>query len=130
VRVIGSVRHSRAPCEASVAAAWSAVSSCRTRTTTRASSRSFECKEATSWPQRPVAQNLAHEAKLAVQHIITDARRVGRDELTFEVLPPLSGGNRRGSDIATALDGAVDALVREGLIVEAEGFSESHDKQL
>jgi len=61
------------------------------------------------------------EAKLAVRHIIDDARRVSRDELTFEV-SRLFGWNRRGPDIATALDGAVDALVREGLIVETEGF--------
>ena len=61
------------------------------------------------------------EAKLAVWHIIDDARRVSRDELTHEV-SRLFGWNRRGPDIAAALDGAVDALVREGLIVEAEGF--------
>jgi len=78
--------------------------------------------------QRPVAQISRTEAKLAVQHIIADAQRVSRDELTFEACR-LFGWNRRGPDIAAALDGALDALVREGLIVEAEGFlrATAHD---
>jgi hypothetical protein len=42
---------------------------------------------------------------------------VSRDELTFEVAR-LFGWNRRGPDIAVALDGAVDALVRDGTIGE------------
>lgn len=71
--------------------------------------------------ERPAMQIPRTEAKLAVRHIIDDARRVSRDELTSEV-SRLFGWNRRGPDIAAALDGAVDALVREGLIVEAEGF--------
>jgi very-short-patch-repair endonuclease len=71
--------------------------------------------------ERSAMQIPRTEAKLAVQHIIDDARRVSRDELTSEV-SRLFGWNRRGPDIAAALDGAVDALVREGLIVEAEGF--------
>ena len=71
--------------------------------------------------ERSATQISRTEAKLAVRHIIDDARRVSRDELTFEV-SRLFGWNRRGPDIAAALDGAVDALVREGLIVEAEGF--------
>jgi REase_MTES_1575/Protein of unknown function (DUF3320) len=70
---------------------------------------------------RSATQVSRTEAKLAVRHIIDDARRVSRDELTFEV-SRLFGWNRRGPDIAAALDGAVDALVREGLIVETEGF--------
>ena len=70
---------------------------------------------------RSATQVSSTEAKLAVQHIIDDARRVGRDELTSEV-SRLFGWNRRGADIATALNGAVDALVGEGLIVEDEGF--------
>ena len=61
------------------------------------------------------------EANLAVRYIVDGARRVSRDELTSEV-SRLFGWNRRGPDIAAALDGAVDALIREGLIVEAEGF--------
>jgi hypothetical protein len=75
-----------------------------------------------------VAQISRAEAKLAVQHIITDAQRVSRDELTFEA-SRLFGWNRRGSDIAVALDGVIDALVREGLIVEAEGFLKATLKQ-
>ena len=71
--------------------------------------------------ERSATQISRTEAKLAVRHIIDDARRVSRDELTSEV-SRLFGWNRRGPDIAAALDGAVDALVREGLIVEAEGF--------
>ncbi len=55
------------------------------------------------------------ELKLAVDHLVSDARRVSRDELTFEVAR-LFGWNRRGPDIAAALDGAVDALVRDGTI--------------
>jgi very-short-patch-repair endonuclease len=70
---------------------------------------------------RSATQISRTEAKLAVQHIIADARRVSRDELTSEV-SRLFGWNRRGADIATALNGAVDALVGEGLIVEDEGF--------
>jgi hypothetical protein len=78
--------------------------------------------------QRPVAQISRGEAKLAVGHIIADARRVSRDELTFEVCR-LFGWNRRGPDIAVALDGAVDALVRDGFIEEAEGFLKATDKR-
>ena len=71
--------------------------------------------------ERSATQISPTEAKLAVWHIVDDARRVSRDELTSEV-SRLFGWNRRGPDIATALHGAVDALIREGLIVEAEGF--------
>ena len=71
--------------------------------------------------ERSATQISRAEAKLAVWHIVDDARRVSRDELTSEVRR-LFGWNRRGPDIATALHGAVDALVREGFIVEAEGF--------
>jgi very-short-patch-repair endonuclease len=71
--------------------------------------------------RRSATQISRTEARLAVQHIIDDARRVSRDELTFEV-SRLFGWNRRGPDIAAALDSAVDALVRQGLIMEAEGF--------
>ena len=70
---------------------------------------------------RSATQISRTEAKLAVQHIIADARRVSRDELTLEV-SRLFGWNRRGADIAAALNGAVDALIGEGLIVEDEGF--------
>jgi hypothetical protein len=71
--------------------------------------------------ERSATQIPPTEAKLAVRHIVDDARRVSRDELTSEV-SRLFGWTRRGPDIAAALDGAVDALIREGLIVEAEGF--------
>ena len=43
-------------------------------------------------------------------------------------LSRLFGWNRRGTDIAAALDGAVDALIREDLIVKAEGFLKATDK--
>jgi very-short-patch-repair endonuclease len=79
--------------------------------------------------QRPVAQISRTEAKLAVRHLIAEARRVSRDELTFEVCRCF-GWNRRGSDIAAALDGAVDALVREGLIVEDAEFLKATEKPL
>jgi restriction endonuclease-like protein/uncharacterized protein DUF3320 len=69
---------------------------------------------------RSATQIPRSEAKLAVRHIIEDARRVSRDELTREV-SRLFGWSRRGPDIAAALDGAVDALVRDGLIVESDG---------
>jgi hypothetical protein len=55
------------------------------------------------------------ELALAVQHLVEDARRVSRDELTFQVAR-LFGWNRRGSDIAAALDRAVDKLLRDGVL--------------
>jgi very-short-patch-repair endonuclease len=59
------------------------------------------------------------ELQLAVLHLVQDARRVSRDELTYQVAR-LFGWNRRGSDIAAALDKAVDRLLREEQIT-AEG---------
>jgi very-short-patch-repair endonuclease len=61
------------------------------------------------------------ELKLAVKHLVRDARRVSRDELTFEVAR-LFGWNRRGPDIAAALEGAVDALVRDRMIGEDDDY--------
>ena len=77
--------------------------------------------------RRSATQISRTEAKLAVRHIIEEARRVSRDELTFEVCR-LFGWNRRGTDIAAALDGAVDALIHEDFIVKAEGFLKATDK--
>jgi hypothetical protein len=57
------------------------------------------------------------ELKLAVDHLVREARRVSRDELTFEVAR-LFGWNRRGPDIAAALGSAVDALIRDRTIGE------------
>jgi very-short-patch-repair endonuclease len=51
------------------------------------------------------------EMQLAVLNLARDARRVRRHELTFEVAR-LFGWNRRGPDIAAALDRAVDGLRR------------------
>ncbi|MGA2015209.1 MAG: DUF3320 domain-containing protein, partial [Solirubrobacteraceae bacterium] len=47
------------------------------------------------------------EMQLAVANLVADAKRVTRDELTFEVAR-LFGWSRRGPDIAAALDRAVD----------------------
>lgn len=55
------------------------------------------------------------EMRLAVTNLIADAKRVRRDELTFEVAR-LFGWNRRGPDIAAALDRAVDGLLRNGTV--------------
>jgi hypothetical protein len=53
------------------------------------------------------------ETQLAVRQLVRDAKRVRRSELTFEVAR-LYGWNRRGPDIAAALDRAVDGLLRAG----------------
>lgn len=70
---------------------------------------------------RTVTQVSRLERASAIQHLVADARRVSRDELTFEVCR-LFGWNRRGPGIAAALDEAVDALVREGMIADNDGF--------
>jgi very-short-patch-repair endonuclease len=57
------------------------------------------------------------ELKLAVLNLTRDAQRVSRDELTSAVAR-LFGWNRRGGDIAAALDAALNELVRAGEIVE------------
>ena len=57
------------------------------------------------------------EMELAVLNLARDARRVRPQELTFEVAR-LFGWNRRGPDIAAALDRAVDELKRTGQLAE------------
>jgi hypothetical protein len=74
--------------------------------------------------RRKVEEVPRAELKLAVRHLISDARRVTRDELTFQVAR-LFGWNRRGPDIAAALDGAVDELIREGVVAEDNGYLKS-----
>src|SRR5882672_5924661 len=86
---------------------------------------SSEVRSPSSWSRSAVSATIRRfasvdeippaELKLAVGHLVTDARRVSRDELTFEVAR-LCGWNRRGPDIAAALEGAVDALVRDGTL--------------
>ena len=71
--------------------------------------------------RRSVEEIPRSELKLAVLHLAGDARRVSRDDLTFEVAR-LFGWNRRAPDIAAALDGAVDDLVRVGEISEDAGY--------
>lgn len=71
--------------------------------------------------RRPVALVSPTEQMAAVRHLVADTRRVSRDELTRSVCH-LFGWNRLGADIAVALDRAVDALLREGSIVEEDGF--------
>ncbi|HET7050674.1 MAG TPA: DUF3320 domain-containing protein [Solirubrobacteraceae bacterium] len=61
------------------------------------------------------------EMQLAVANLVADAKRVRRDELTFEVAR-LFGWNRRGSDIAAALDRAVDGLLRNGAVVADDEY--------
>jgi len=61
------------------------------------------------------------EMQLAVANLIADAKRVRRDELTFEVAR-LFGWNRRGPDIAAALDKAVDGLLRNGAVAADDGY--------
>lgn len=70
---------------------------------------------------RGVAQVARYEQMTAIKHLVHDALRVSRDELTFEVCR-LFGWNRRGSDIAAALDEAVEALIRQGVVVSEDGF--------
>ena len=70
---------------------------------------------------RTVAQIPRTEQMSAVKHLVADALRVSREELTIEVCR-LFGWNRLGSDIAATLEVAIDALVREGAIVEDGGF--------
>ncbi|MHB8244085.1 MAG: DUF3320 domain-containing protein [Acidimicrobiales bacterium] len=70
---------------------------------------------------RTATQVSRHERTKAIKHLVEDARRVSRDELTFEVCR-LFGWNRRGSDIAAALEEAVDLLVREAELVDEDGF--------
>jgi very-short-patch-repair endonuclease len=70
----------------------------------------------------PEARRGAHEIplaemQLAVLNLARDAKRVRRQELTFEVAR-LFGWNRRGPDIAAALDRAVDGLQRAGELDE------------
>lgn len=55
------------------------------------------------------------ELRLAVEHLVRDARRVSADELTREVAR-LFGWSRRGPDIARALHETVDNLINKGRI--------------
>ena len=66
---------------------------------------------------RNVAEVSRHEQMSAIRHLVSEAHRVSKDELTFEVCR-LFGWNRRGPDIAAALDKAVEELVRQGALVE------------
>jgi very-short-patch-repair endonuclease len=66
---------------------------------------------------RTVAEVPPAELELAVQNVLADAHGGTPDELTLAVAL-LFGWNRRGPDIAAALDAAVDALVRQGHITE------------
>ena len=61
------------------------------------------------------------EMQLAVANLVADAKRVRREELTFEVAR-LFGWNRRGPDIAAALDRAVDGLLRNGTVVADDEY--------
>ena len=61
------------------------------------------------------------EMQLAVANLIADAKRVRRDELTFEVAR-LFGWNRRGPEIAAALDRAVDGLLRNGSVTADDEY--------
>ncbi len=70
---------------------------------------------------RTVAQVSMHEQMNAVRRLVGDARRVSRDELTFEVCR-LFGWNRRGSDIAASLEAAVEALVTQGQMLDDGEF--------
>jgi hypothetical protein len=51
------------------------------------------------------------ELRTAIECVVRDAIRVGRDELT-QAVARLYGWNRRGSDIGPALDRAVTYLLR------------------
>jgi very-short-patch-repair endonuclease len=70
---------------------------------------------------RTVGQVSRTEQMLAIKHLVEDARRVSRDELTYEVCR-LFGWNRRGPDIGYALDEALNALIRGGAVVNDTGF--------
>ncbi len=61
------------------------------------------------------------EMQLAVVQLVRDAKRVKRSELTFEVAR-LFGWNRRGPDIAAALDRSVDGLLRAGELKADEDY--------
>jgi very-short-patch-repair endonuclease len=70
---------------------------------------------------RTVAQVSRTEQMLAIRHLVEDAHRVSRDELTSEVCH-LLGWNRRGPDIGYALGEAVNALLRGGALLDDVGF--------
>ena len=70
---------------------------------------------------RSATQVSRHEQMTAIKRLVEDAYRVSRDELTFEICR-LFGWNRRGADIAAALEEAVEALVRQEALLEEEGF--------
>lgn len=70
---------------------------------------------------RSVAQVSSREQVNAIRHLVEDAHRVTIDQLTFEVCR-LFGWNRRGSDIAAALERSIEALIAEGEVSEENGF--------
>jgi hypothetical protein len=49
------------------------------------------------------------------------ARRISRDELTFEICG-LFGWNRRGADIAAGLEEAIEELISQGALFGENGF--------
>lgn len=63
--------------------------------------------------RRDVEEVPPEEIRLAASMVVRDARSITRNELT-SVVARTFGWNRRGPDIAAALEKAVDALVAEG----------------
>jgi very-short-patch-repair endonuclease len=61
--------------------------------------------------RRSVDEVPANELRAAIEHLVEDSVRAGRDELTFAVAR-LYGWNRRGSEISAALERAVTYLLR------------------
>ena len=61
--------------------------------------------------RRPIDEVPNTELRAAIEAVVADAMQAGRDELTFAVAR-LYGWNRRGSDIAAALDRTVTYLIR------------------
>jgi hypothetical protein len=61
--------------------------------------------------RRSIDEVPATELRAAIERVVDDAIRAGRDELTLAVAR-LYGWNRRGSDIAAGLDRAVTYLLR------------------
>ncbi|SRR5579875_176035 len=70
---------------------------------------------------RSIAQVSRQERATAVKRLVEDAHRVSRDELTFQICR-LFGWNRRGSDIAVALEETIEELVRQEALLEEDGF--------
>ncbi len=66
--------------------------------------------------RRDVDEVPGPELQLAIVKVVEDARSIAPDELTQRVAR-LFGWNRRGSDIARALDASVSRLLRSGRLV-------------